>query len=50
MNTNTRRTTTMQTDMTIPAALLCGREAGKTIAVSAGVHSRHRLASKPERP
>ncbi len=28
------------TDMTIPATLLCGREAGKTIAVSAGVHSR----------
>ena len=29
-----------QTDMTIPATLICGRETGKTITVSAGVHSR----------
>lgn len=29
-----------QTGMTIPATLICGRETGKTITVSAGVHSR----------
>lgn len=28
------------TDITIPATLLCGRKAGKTITISAGVHSR----------
>ena len=29
-----------KTGMTIPATLICGRETGKTITVSAGVHSR----------
>ena len=28
------------TDITIPATLLCGRKAGRTITISAGVHSR----------
>lgn len=28
------------TDITIPATLICGRKTGKTITVSAGVHSR----------
>lgn len=28
------------TDITIPATLICGRESGETITISAGVHSR----------
>ena len=40
---NTKKQVTYRvpdTDITIPATLLCGRKAGKTITISAGVHSR----------
>lgn len=40
---NTKKQATYRvpdTDITIPATLLCGRKAGKTITISAGVHSR----------
>ena len=40
---NTKKQVTYRvpdTDITIPATLLCGRKTGKTITVSAGVHSR----------
>lgn len=40
---NTKKQVTYRvpdTDITIPATLICGRKAGKTITVSAGIHSR----------
>lgn len=40
---NTKKQVTYRvpdTDITIPATLLCGRKAGRTITISAGVHSR----------
>ena len=40
---NTKKQVTYRvpdTDITIPATLICGRKTGKTITVSAGIHSR----------
>lgn len=39
-----------KTGMTIPATLICGRETGKTITVSAGVHSREYIGILVQAP